>query len=391
MNGKAISWVANKPIDLQIVLDLTNQCAETHTFTNYGPITQQLEQHITELLKIQKDKKCVIAVANATVALWALVDSVRIFTGLEENMKVITQAFTFPSCCQGRLSDTIIVDINDMSDSKHFGVGPSFRQIQEALPFDLLIITNIFGHIVDIDMYEKWCQEHNVILIQDNAATPYTSYKGLNVNNYGTGSIVSFHHTKPIGFGEGGCVIVDKELESIVRKLINFGYDKKDPNCQWHKYGSNYKISEIASIYILQHNTYTNFNAIVEKHNRLYRRVKEKCENLQNDCIRMFPNMMNSTGASAIDVSFYLPACFPLIFSTEEIANGVRDVLLQNGIFCKKYYKPLDMSKNNSVILYNRILCIPCNIDMIEPDIDRIFSLIELVIQSSGEIVNHSS
>ena len=40
--------------------------------------------------------------------------------------------------------------------------------------------------------------------------------------------ILSFHHTKPWGFGEGGAVICETFDEKIVRQLINFGVDRKN-------------------------------------------------------------------------------------------------------------------------------------------------------------------
>jgi dTDP-4-amino-4,6-dideoxygalactose transaminase len=95
--------------------------------------------------------------------------------------------------------------------------------------------------VVDIDKYTLWTKKYNKILIFDNAATAYTFYKGKNCLNYGNGCIISFHHTKPFGFGEGGAIIVDKKYEHSIKCLNNFGIDLTDK--YWVKEGNNYNMS----------------------------------------------------------------------------------------------------------------------------------------------------
>ena len=92
-------------------------------------------------------------------------------------------------------------------------------------------------------------------------ATPYTFFKGKNSCNFGIGATISFHHTKPLGFGEGGAIIVDKKYEKNIRCLINFGIDLTEK--YWVKEGNNYKMSDISAVYILQY--LDNFNLILSK------------------------------------------------------------------------------------------------------------------------------
>ena len=72
--------------------------------------------------------------------------------------------------------------------------------------------------------------------------------KAKNSCNYGTGSFISLHHTKPIGFGEGGLAIIDKEYEKYTRAAVNFGMEEG----VFNENGGNYKISEISAAGILQ-------------------------------------------------------------------------------------------------------------------------------------------
>ena len=83
----------------------------------------------------------------------------------------------------------------------------------------------------------------------DNAASPYSFWKGTNSCNLGVASYVSLHHTKPIGFGEGGLIIIDKKYEKYARASINFGLMDDEPI---NDRGGNLKMSEVSAAAILQ-------------------------------------------------------------------------------------------------------------------------------------------
>jgi len=103
-------------------------------------------------------------------------------------------------------------------------------------------------HLQNLNHIESKLQD-SMYLVYDNAATPYSFYEGKNCVNYGVASFVSLHHTKPIGFGEGGLAIIDKKFEKYVRESINFGMDEEK---NFTEFGSNCKMSEISAAAILQ-------------------------------------------------------------------------------------------------------------------------------------------
>ena len=69
-----------------------------------------------------------------------------------------------------------------------------------------------------------------------------------------------------------------------------------------------------------------------------------------------------------------MPSCFCLLF--DNYNDNIRLKLLKNNIFCRKYYHPLIETKN-TVNIYNKILCLPCTVDMTEKNIDLIIKLIK--------------
>ena len=225
---------------------------------------------------------------------------------------------------------------------------------------DGLIVTNIFGNVVDIGKYERFCRENNKFLIFDNAATGYTEYNGKNCLNYGNGCTISFHHTKPFGFGEGGAIIVDKKYEKSIRCLNNFGIGLTDK--YWVPEGNNNKMSEISAVYILQY-LERNTDKIINTHNELYLYFKEHMKNIATH-FKLFPSFHDG---------IIVPSCFCILF--DKYDDKIRERLLENNIQARKYYHPLNDSKLANEI-FDKILCIPCNIDMDRSDIDNIFRLL---------------
>ena len=344
-----INWIPNKHINKQRVNELLQNSIETGKFTNNGPNVQLLEQVIREKLQID-DNKAVIAVTNGSVALHAIGTSIEYYH--KQKINWATQSFTFPPSAQGTLSNAKIVDIDKDG-------GLNLDELDETI--DSIIVTNIFGNVVDIEKYEKWAKDNNKFLLFDNAATPFTFYKGKSCCNYGHGSTISFHHTKPLGFGEGGAIIVDKIYEKNIRCLNNFGINLTEE--YWVREGNNYKMSDISAAYIIQY--LDKFTTIVNTHKQLYTYFKEQITTL-NLPLKLFPSFH--------DADNIMPSCFCLLF--DNYNDNVRLTLLENDIFCRKYYHPLKNTKN-AIDIYNKILCLPCTTDMKNSDIDTIVSIIK--------------
>ena len=325
------NWISKKTINHLRVQELLKDCEEINQYTNGGVNVSRLENFIRNKFEIS-DNKAIICMCNATVAIWCLCNAIEM--KVNKKLKWVTQSFTFPSSAQGMLADTIILDIDEEGGLDLLEVD----KIKDEI--DGIIVTNIF---VNIDKYTKWCNDNNKYLVFDNAATGYTFYKDSNSCNYGNGSIVSFHHTKPFGFGEGGCVIIDKEYEEETRRLINFGIKNKD-NSTWNRLGGNYKMSEVSAVYILQY-LEENFKKIVKHHIEMYQKYKHKFE--------MYPNFgdKNKTVLSCL--------CLLDKKFTKEYVNK-----LNNKVIVRKYYYPLISTSKNAFNIYNKILCYPLNLEI---------------------------
>jgi len=335
-----INWLNRKDVDYSLVKTLLNESKERNHYTNYGPLVHRFEEYLHDLLKISNDKVCILA-SNGTTALHSI--GYGLNRDLSKKLKWATQSYTFPSSVQGPFQGSKIIDIDDNSSL-------DLDKIPKAI--DGIVVTNLFGTVVDIDKYENWATVNKKILLFDSATVPYTFYKGKNSLNYGTASFVSLHHTKPLGFGEGGLIVVDKKYEESIRKALNFGFD----NGKWNENGGNLRMSDISAAFIFQH-IERNFEKYTEHHKKIY---KYFLEIIEEKGLKTLPNYGDDSFINCLTLVFDKPVNIPMFCSAE----------------IKKYYIPLkSMKKSNS--LYKRILCIPCHLEMSKKDLKRIISEIE--------------
>jgi dTDP-4-amino-4,6-dideoxygalactose transaminase len=342
-----ISWVNKKTLNIDTINNKILNCIETKHFTNEGINVIKLQNKIKELFKLD-DNKEVLMTCNGAMGINSLIGGLNIYFNKKLNWAV--QSFTFPCSKQGLLVDSIVFDIDE-------NMGPNIEELNKRKDdFDGVLITNCFGCSVNIKIYEEFCKNNNKLLLFDNAASSMTFYEGKNHLNYGNGCMVSLHHTKPIGFGEGGFIVFDKEYLNAMKKTICFGFTNTD-RLNYDIYASNYKMSEIACIYINEY--LNNLEKIYNHHTEMINYFIEKLKknNLETK-IKIFKNFSNY---------FYsLMSTIPLIFE-----NNIDTIyFIDNNIEAKKYYYPLDKTCNNSVNIFNKIICLPLNMDINKEVID---------------------
>ena len=210
-----ISWVNTKNLNIQKINIKINDCIETKHFTNNGKNVVQLNKKIHKIFNID-DTKSVLLTCNGAMGINALIGGLNIY--YNKQLKWAVQSFTFPCSCQGPLKNSLILDIDE-------NMGPNIDKLYEHInDYDGILITNCFGCSTNIELYENFCKNNNKLLLFDNAAASYTIYKNKNHLNYGNGCMVSLHHTKPIGFGEGGFIIFDNKYLESMEKSICFGF-----------------------------------------------------------------------------------------------------------------------------------------------------------------------
>ena len=322
-----IPFLIKKQLDSDKFNKYLKHANTTNQFTNYGYAVQLLEERARDILKID-DSKAIIATSSGTSALDAILYGIETYDN--ESCRVSTQAFTFPSNCLGKAQGPIITDI-----TAHCNMNLDDEYLVKYS--DTVIVTNIFGHLQNFNDILSKTEGRDKKLIIDNAATPYSFWDGSNSCNLGTASYISLHHTKPIGFGEGGLVIIDKKYEESVRIACNFG--KHDVIC--NEQGGNFKMSELSAAGILQWWDQFNIDNMQQLFMKNYNKLRYEMREENGDF------WFNHTSDT------WFPTCLPFIrnLPVKEVSGEFK------GREYKKYYKPLNNSHAISNLVYNNIMC----------------------------------
>lgn len=310
----------HKEVDFKLVEKLLQKSIKANHFTNEGPVKLQLEGYLKEYLKLDANKT-VICTSSGTAALHAIM----MFWGNGKTWTI--PDFTFPSPATNRFS----TDICDISPK-------TYTLSRFEYNAGRTIITNLFGTICDLEA------EKTYLVIYDNAASPLSIYKNKTICNYGAFSFGSLHHTKYLGFGEGGFIVVPEYLDRFFRRICNFGYDKDN---QYSRHSSNFKMSDISAAFILAH--IMNFD--------IARYIK-----IQNRYIELLRGI---SGAQVFNYSEgVVYNSMPILFENPILVDPFR----KEGIEVNKYYRPLK-GFPNSTHLYERILSFPLHTGLTDKDL----------------------
>ena len=318
-------WLANKTINYDYLCEELYDSQRNNHFANFGPANNQLQKIARKKLKINEDYD-IIACSSGTAAYHAIIFTLQIVS--EKNLRVANQAFTFPSSAQGPASGSLFVDLDD-----EFSFDLTDKFLNHA---DIIVVTNVFGHLQKLTDLVNFAKANKKYLVFDNAATPYSFYEGQNSCNLPDASFISLHHTKPIGFGEGGLAIIKKEWSEVFKSVINFGWN----DGMFNERGSNFKMSELSAAGVLQY--WRQFD--------IDRMMKSYLDNYY-DLLYDLKQKVNVTQYQNYgEMDKFLPACLPVLFE--------EDVNISDKIEVKQYYKPL-VEKPVCSLIYNRIRCFP--------------------------------
>jgi dTDP-4-amino-4,6-dideoxygalactose transaminase len=325
-----IAFVEVKRPDYEKIRELLAPSETSGVWSNFGPVSLQLEETVAEILTLPRGRR-VIACTNGTVALHGLVQLYEHVAG--RSLRWVISAFTFHAQEQGPLAAARILDCD-----AHGFLDPDALAALPADSYDGIVVTNLFGTALHVERYEEIAARAGKILLFDSATCLGSAYHGGPFGALGAGEIFSFHHTKPCGFGEGGCAVVPAELEDTFRSLINFGlYKGIDTGAR----SSNGKMSDVAAAFILDR--LRHLETIRTAHQRQFQRLAAIAHDLGLALLvdggqEAFPNLV--------------PVLFPHPVGLERLSGGP--------LIVHKYYRP-EASRPPADALYAHVVCFPCH------------------------------
>ena len=215
-------------------LERVNDLLDRRWLTNDGPYLQQLEQRISQLIKV---RRC-IAVCNATVGLEIAIKA----AGLAG--EVIIPSFTFIATAHALEWQQITPVFCDINPATH-NIDPSCVEQLITERTTGIIGVHLWGRPCDVEALQDIASRHKLKLLFDAAHAFGCSFTGQMIGNFGNAEVFSFHATKFLNTFEGGAVVTnDDELAAKIRLMRNFGFAGYDIVSS---FGTNGKMSEVSA------------------------------------------------------------------------------------------------------------------------------------------------
>jgi len=181
---------------------------ERRYYTNQGPLVQELEVKLQQMLGV----KHVICIVNATVGLMMAAEA------LELQRKVILPSFTFLASAQS-LSwaglEPVFCDVDPVTHQ--IDVEKIKPLITESV--SAIMAVNLWGGASDVDALSQLANETGKKLYFDSAHAFGCEINGRKIGGFGALEVMSFHATKMLSATEGGCICTNDD--AIAAKLRN--------------------------------------------------------------------------------------------------------------------------------------------------------------------------
>jgi dTDP-4-amino-4,6-dideoxygalactose transaminase len=186
---------------------------EREYYNNNGPLLTLLENKLQQYLGV----KHVICTSNATMGLMIAAQA------LELSGKVILPAHTFIASAQSLKwagLEPVFCDVD--SNTHHIDVSKIEALIDENV--SAIMAVNLWGGASEVSALEALANKHSIKLYFDSAQAFGCWIKDKAIGNFGDLEVFSFHATKILSAGEGGCICTNNDGLAARIKSIRPSY-----------------------------------------------------------------------------------------------------------------------------------------------------------------------
>ena len=328
-------------------------------------LTKELEDKIADFV----GRKYAVAVPNGTIAIYLSL----LATGLTEGKRVAVPNITMIATINAILwagAEPVIIDLNER-------LCMSLKSLQTVEKLDGVIYVPLNGRTEDGIAIENYCNEKNIVLIEDSAHALGSKYQDKMCGSLGSISIFSFTPHKIITMGQGGLVLTDNDklYDYLVDlKTFNRSKDKSD----WHEgFGLNFKITDLQSALGLSQ---------FEKINEFIKVKKEMFQIYKNDIINYeFINFFD----------YETPWFIDLICESEIERDVLKSGLEEADISTRESYPALskqvflkNVEKTNLKLSENiseKILWLPSSTNLTKNQLEEISQQIKFIYANMGQ------
>lgn len=332
------------------LLSRLNRALEEGWVTNNGPYVQDFEAVLTKYLRVPT-----ICFSSGMTALTAMLMAHDV-----RDREVIIPAFTFAATPNAVLAaggipvyadikpDTLTIDPDDVA-----------RKITKDTA--AIMAVDVYGISAASMALVQVAIKADLPLLFDSAPSFGTHVMGKPATTMGP-HVYSFHATKQLAVGEGGCLSsINTDLIAKCRKIRNFGLEA---NGSWSTPGINGKMTEISALIGLENMKTFRERAVVRR--------SVKC--LLDQCFQEVSHVRTIPDPSGQTVSWLY--CPVLIEDSSPVSrDGIVNLLMDSGIQTRKYYGYLDRSCLNAQDIAGRVIAFPCYESMTINEVEKIKSV----------------
>ncbi len=235
MNPETPLYVGTPNVgDREALLARINDMLDRRWLSNNGPLVQEFERKICELLGV----KHAVAMCNATVALEIASKA------LDLKGEVILPSYTFIATAHALQWQGITPVFADMEPDSH-NIDPAKIEALITPCTTGIVGVHVWGRACDTEAIEAIALKHNLRVMYDASHGFGCSVGSRMLGNFGSCEVFSFHATKFINCFEGGAVTTnDDGLAEKMRLMRNFGFKGFDNVIYL---GVNGKMSEVCA------------------------------------------------------------------------------------------------------------------------------------------------
>ena len=343
---------------------------------------QLFSKKCQEILKIKYKFRNVLLTDSCSSAFEIIATRLRNFSKKE----IIIPSYSYPTIASSFFKNGFkVVFVDNQKDSPFINKEDLKKKISKNT--GCIVIVHHYGSCEDIDYYLNLKKKHNLILIEDAAQSINLKYNSKFVGSFGDFGAISFHETKNIQCGLGGCLIINnKKYLKKTEYIWNRGTNRSDfrkkniKSYSWQELGGNYYPSEFQSLILF--NQLKNIKKIQNKRKQLYFHYQNGLKNLKSKYF--YISNFTNTNFHAIYI----------ICKNKLFKKFLLKKFYSKNIEVTSHYRPLhssDFIKNNklrnfkcknAINFSNCILRLPLHLYLKKKEINDVIQVLENVNKS---------
>ena len=343
---------------------------------------QLFSKKCQEILKIKYKFRNVLLTDSCSSAFEIIATRLRNFSKKE----IIIPSYSYPTIASSFIKNGFkVVFVDNQKDSPFINKEDLKKKISKNT--GCIVIVHHYGSCEDIDYYLNLKKKHNLILIEDAAQSINLKYNSKFVGSFGDFGAISFHETKNIQCGLGGCLIINnKKYLKKTEYIWNRGTNRSDfrkkniKSYSWQELGGNYYPSEFQSLILF--NQLKNIKKIQNKRKQLYFHYQNGLKNLKSKYF--YISNFTNTNFHAIYI----------ICKNKLFKKFLLKKFYSKNIEVTSHYRPLhssDFIKNNKLRIFkcknainfsNCILRLPLHLYLKKKEINDVIQVLENVNKS---------